>query len=126
LVDPSTGDFYYENETTSETQWEIPDGVDEPTTSVIGINNMITEDDLEGDHEQLMADIIGECSEFGEVEKCIIPKLGEAGAGTVYVKFSKGEAAARKARDQLVGSVYAAGVPVEIYFKAEEWFNEES
>ena len=44
---------------------------------------MIIESDFEGDNEQLVEDIKEECAELGEVEKCVIPRLGEAGAGTV-------------------------------------------
>ncbi|GMI05296.1 hypothetical protein TrLO_g4098 [Triparma laevis f. longispina] len=123
LVDPSSGDFYYENEISSETQWELPKGEEEPVTSVVEISNMLTEGDLGFDHDQLVADITEECAELGEVEKCVIPKLGEGGAGTVYVKWGGGKKATRKARDELRGRVYATGVAVEVWFKEEVWFD---
>ncbi|GMH71492.1 hypothetical protein TL16_g05663 [Triparma laevis f. inornata] len=120
-----SGDFYYENESSSETQRELPEGADEPVASVVGITNIIIESDFEGDNEQLVEDIKEECAELGEVEKCVIPKLGEAGAGTVYVKYGRGKKAARKAMDELKGRVYVAGVAVLVWFKGEEWFDEE-
>ncbi|GMH57366.1 hypothetical protein TL16_g02358 [Triparma laevis f. inornata] len=124
LVDPSSEDIYYEYEISSKTRWELPEGVEQPVTSVVGITNIIIEGDLEGDHEQLVADIKEECAELGEVEKCVIPRLGGAGAGTVYVKYRGGKKAAKKARDGLKGRVYEAGVAVEVWFKGEEWFDE--
>ncbi|GMH59300.1 hypothetical protein TL16_g02801 [Triparma laevis f. inornata] len=115
LVDPTTGDYYYENEVTGETQWNLPEGIEEVMATVISVY-MVSEEDLGGgDWGQLVSDLREEFEEFGNVDSLIVPKKGEEGEGYAYCKY-KYCWDAMKAKEKMIEKEYA------VNFKGDEWY----
>jgi splicing factor U2AF 65 kDa subunit len=57
-----------------------------PPTRVVGIQHMVTLDDLQNDDEynDFVDDTLEECSQFGQVLSVIIPRATEIGATKAY------------------------------------------
>ncbi|GMI17565.1 hypothetical protein TrLO_g3910 [Triparma laevis f. longispina] len=114
LIDSITGDYYYENEISGDTQWDLPEGVEEVMATVIGVL-MVTPSDLGGDYNQLVLDVREELEEFGKVGSLIVPKKGEEGEGYVYCKYTYCWDAV-KAKEKMIETEYA------VNFKGDEWY----
>ncbi|GMH50245.1 hypothetical protein TrLO_g13897, partial [Triparma laevis f. longispina] len=114
LIDPNTGDYYYENEITGDTQWDVPQGVEEVMATVISIY-MITPSDLGGDYNQLVLDVREELEEFGKVESLIVPKKGGEGEGYVYCKYTYCWDAV-KVKDKMISKEDL------VNYKGDDWF----
>lgn len=60
------------------------------SSNVILLENMIDESELVDDSEynDLCSDVRDECSKYGTILQCIIPRTNQSGAGNIYIQYS--------------------------------------
>jgi RNA recognition motif-containing protein len=93
-----------------------------PTSRVVELRQMLTEDDLRNDEEyiEILEDTRDECSQFGALKHVVIPRLGEKGATKIFLEYSSVDDAA-KAIQGLAGRTFD-GRKVEATYYDEEKF----
>lgn len=79
----------------------------QPTSRVVELQNMLTEDDLKNPEEynDILEDTREECGQFGQLISVHIPKNGEAGATKIYLEYAAVEDAG-KAIEGLAGRTF--------------------
>jgi splicing factor U2AF subunit len=78
-----------------------------PTSRVVELQNMLTEDDLKDEQEynEILEDTREECSQFGALQSVIIPRMGEIGATKIFLEYVTAEDAG-KAIQALAGRTF--------------------
>ena len=68
-----------------------------PSSRVVELKNMLTDEDLANDEEynDIMEDTKEECGQFGTLASIIIPKKGEVGATKIFLEYSSPDEAAK-------------------------------